>query len=139
MEGFCRENHLQLKVYAIANNGYIEGVQSEALLQVFHNFCVRSGLIWGGGIGVGGGVMLNVMRIVFCVQIGILFLNMFLSGTQTGNWLPAAAFENFADLVEDEVNDERDAESLDVGEIMIRLVIALVAGAGLAFIPVTVM
>ena len=96
LEGFCRENHLQMKVYAIANNGYIEGVQSEALLQVFRNFCVRSGLIWGGGIGVGGGVMLNVMRIVFCVQIGILFLNMFLSGTQTGNWLPAAAFENFA-------------------------------------------
>ena len=51
----------------------------------------------------------------------------------------AAAFENFADLVEEEVNDERDAESLDVGEILIRLVIALVAGAGLAFIPVTVM
>ena len=96
MEEFCRENHLKLKVYAIANNGFIEGVQSEALLQVFRNFCTRSGLIWGGGIGVGGGVMLNVMRIVFCVQIGILFLNMFLSGTQTGNWLPLAAFENFA-------------------------------------------
>jgi len=96
MEGFCRENHLKLKVYAIANNGYIEGVQSEALLQVLRNFCVRSGLIWGGGIGVGGGVMLNVMRIVFCVQIGLLFLNVFLSGTQTGNWLPIDAFTNFA-------------------------------------------
>lgn len=95
MEGFCRENHLELNVYVIANNGYIEGVQSEALLQVFHNFCTRSGLIWGGGIGVGGGVMLNVMRIVFCVQVGILFLNILLSGTQTGNWLPVDAFTNF--------------------------------------------
>lgn len=95
MEGFCRENHLKLNVYAIANNGFIEGVQSKALLQVFRNFSHRSGLNWGGGIGIGGGVMLNVMRIVFCVQIGILFLNMFLSGTQTGNWFPLGAFENF--------------------------------------------
>lgn len=35
--------------------------------------------------------MLNVMRIVFYVQVGILFLNMILSGTQTGNWLPIEA------------------------------------------------
>lgn len=96
MEKCCQENHLKMNVYAVANNGYIEGVQSEALLQVFRNFCTRSGLVWGGGIGIGGGVMLNVMRIVFCVQIGILFLNMFLSGTQTGNWLPIDAFANFA-------------------------------------------
>lgn len=64
-------------------------------MQGFHNFCTRSGLTWGGGIGIGGGVMLNVMRIVFCVQIGILFQNMFLSGTQTGNWFPMDAFINF--------------------------------------------
>ncbi len=95
MERFCQENHLKLSVYVISNNGYIEGVQSEALLQVFRNFCTRSGLLWGGGIGVGGGVMLNVMRIVFCVQIGILFLNIFLSGTQVGNWFPVDAFVNF--------------------------------------------
>lgn len=96
MEGFCKEKQIKLNVYAIANNGYIEGVQSEALLQVFRNFCVRSNLTWGGGIGIGGGVMLNVMRIVFYVQIGLLFLNMFLSGTQNGNWLSVDAFTNFA-------------------------------------------
>ena len=39
--------------------------------------------------------MLNVMRIVFYVQVGILFLNMILSGTQTGNWLPIEAVTNF--------------------------------------------
>ena len=78
MEGFCKEKQIKLNVYAIANNGFIEGVQSEALLQVFRNFCVRSNLTWGGGMGIGGGVMLNVMRIVFYVQIGILFLNMLL-------------------------------------------------------------
>ena len=95
MEKFCLEKHLKLNIYAIANNGFIEGVQSKALLQVFRNFCTRSDLTWGGGIGIGGGVMLNVMRIVFCVQIGLLFLNIFLSGTQTGNWFPTNAFLNF--------------------------------------------
>ena len=96
MEKFCQERQLKLRVYAIANNGFIEGIQSEALLQVFRNFCKRSGLTWGGGMGIGGGVMLNVMRIVFYVQIGLLFLNMFLSGMQNGNWLPVDAFVNFA-------------------------------------------
>ncbi len=95
MEKFCHENSLKLNVYVIANNGYIEGVQSEALLQIFRNFCTRSGLLWGGGIGIGGGVMLNVMRIVFCIQAGILLLNIFLSGTQNGNWFPMDAFLNF--------------------------------------------
>ena len=96
MEKFCQEKQLKLRVYAIANNGYIEGVQSNALLQVFRNFCTRSNLTWGGGIGIGGGVMLNVMRIVFYVQIGLLFLNIFLNATQNGNWFPMDAFVNFA-------------------------------------------
>ena len=95
MEVFCQEKQLKLNVYVIANNGYIEGVQSQALMQVFRNFCTRSGLSWGGGIGIGGGVMLNVMRIVFCVQVGLLFLNIFLNGMQNGNWLPVGAFVNF--------------------------------------------
>ena len=95
MEKFCLDRQLQLNIYTIANNGFIEGVQSKALLQVFRNFCTRSGLTWGGGIGIGGGVMLNVMRIVFYVQIGLLFLNILLSATQTGNWFPTDAFLNF--------------------------------------------
>ena len=47
MEGFCLERKIKLQIYAIANNGYIEGVQSKALLQIFRNFCMRSGLTWG--------------------------------------------------------------------------------------------
>lgn len=95
MEEFCNKKQMKLSIYALANNGYIEGVQNAPLFQVLRNFCVRSNLTWGGGIGIGGGVMLNVMRIVFYVQIGILFLNMVLSGTQTGNWFPMEAFMNF--------------------------------------------
>ena len=49
------------------------------------------------------------------------------------------AFLVFANLVNDEVMEEKDADTLDSGEIIMRLGIALVVGGGLAFIPVTVM
>ena len=96
MEEFCKENDLHLSVYVITNCGYIEGKQSEPLMQVFENFCARSNLNWCGGYGVGGGVMLNVLRIVFLVQVGLLFLNILLNGLNSGNWLPVDAFINFA-------------------------------------------
>lgn len=97
MELFCKENSIRLTVYSISNNGFIEGNQSEPLLRIFQNFCVRSNLEWGGGIGIGGGVMLNVTRIVFVIQVGILFLNIMLSGVQNGNFLPVDALKNFAE------------------------------------------
>ena len=78
MEAYCREKGLHLAVYCIANNGFIEGKQNEPLMQQFENFCARAGLVWGGGVGIGGGVMLNVTRIVFEVQIGLLLLNILL-------------------------------------------------------------
>lgn len=97
MESFCRENSIRLHVYSISNNGFIEGKQSEPLLRVFQNFCARSNLEWGGGIGIGGGVMLNVTRLVFVIQVGLLFLNILLNGIQNSNFLPVSAFRNFAE------------------------------------------
>ena len=85
METFCRENGLRLKVYAIANNGFIEGKQNEPLMRVLENFCARSGLEWSGGIGIGGGVMLNVERIMIAVTGGLTALNMILRGVQGEN------------------------------------------------------
>lgn len=99
MELFCKDSDLHLNVFVVSNSGFIEGKQNRALLQVFENFCARSGITWGGGIGIGGGVMLNVMSIVFKVQVGLLLLNMILSGMQYGNWLPVDAFLNFATQV----------------------------------------
>ena len=77
MEDFCRENGLRLKVYVIANNGFIEGKQNEPLMQVMENFCARAGLEWCGGIGIGGGVMLNVERIMITVMFGLMLLQVF--------------------------------------------------------------
>lgn len=42
-------------VYAVVNCGFYEGIQAKPALDIFANWCVRAGLAWGGGIGVGGG------------------------------------------------------------------------------------
>ena len=97
MEAFCKENNLHPAVYCIANNGFIEGKQNEPLMQVFGHFCERAGLTWGGGVGIGGGVMLNVTRILFVVQIGLLLLNTVLSAVNTGDFFPKAAWINFGE------------------------------------------
>lgn len=97
MEALCRENHLDLSVYCIANNGFIEGRQNEPLMQVFENFCSRAGLAWGGGVGIGGGVMLNVTRIVFVVQFAVLLLNVLLSVVNTGNPFPGGPWRSFGE------------------------------------------
>ena len=93
MEAFCRDNSLRLKVYVIANNGFIEGRQNEPLMRVTENFCARAGLEWCGGIGIGGGVMLNVERIMLTVMFGIMLLNIVLQAVNGGNLLePVRSF-----------------------------------------------
>ena len=97
MEAFCKKNALRLHVYCVANNGFIEGRQNEPLMQNFEHFCTRAGLVWGGGIGIGGGVMLNVTRILFLVQIGLLALNTLISCIHTGSFFAKDARISFAE------------------------------------------
>lgn len=72
-EGFCEVHPCQCKVYALSNGGFIEGIQNKLHLQMYENWCERTKLSWGGGIGIGGGVMLHVLSRV-AVILGILFL-----------------------------------------------------------------
>lgn len=95
MEEYLKSNGIHISVYVYANNGFIEGKQNEPLMQIFENFCSRSNIKWGGGIGVGGGVMLNVYRIVYVVQIALLLLNIVLSVVNTGSFIPQSALINF--------------------------------------------
>ena len=97
MEAFCRENDLHFSVYCIANNGFIEGRQNEPLMQSFEHFCTRAGLRWGGGVGIGGGVMLNVTRILFIVDIALLLVNTALSAVNSGNLFPRDAWISFGE------------------------------------------
>ncbi len=89
MEQFCKEQDLHPKVWVLANGGFIEGSQNKALMQVFECFCRRSGLQFGGGLGIGGGVMLNVLRILL-----LLYLALFALRALSGE--PAAAAIDFA-------------------------------------------
>ena len=97
MEEYCKEKGLHLSLYCIANNGFIEGKQNEPLMQSFEHFCTRAGLTWGGGVGIGGGVMLNVTRILFVVDIALLLLNTVLSIINTGNFFSKEAWISFGE------------------------------------------
>lgn len=99
LEGYSKENGLHLKIYCIANNGFIEGKQNEPLMQVFENFCVRSGNEWCGGVGIGGGVMLNVTRIVFMVQAAQFVIYSLINLFNTGDPFPLSLVKSFAENV----------------------------------------
>lgn len=86
MEEYCIEKERKPRIYVIANNGFIEGKQNEPLMQVMENFSARSGLPWCGGLGIGGGVMMNVMRIMVMVYFGIMLLNIFFTGVREGSF-----------------------------------------------------
>ncbi|MDO4188544.1 MAG: hypothetical protein Q4D29_06090 [Lachnospiraceae bacterium] len=80
MEVDYRDIHADKRIYVIANNGFIEGRQNEPLMQTMENFCIRAGLTFCGGLGIGGGVMMNVMRIMICVVFGLTLLQMAANG-----------------------------------------------------------
>ncbi|MFM9413536.1 hypothetical protein ACKQTC_04055 [Peptococcus simiae] len=82
MEAHCRARDLKKNIYVIANNGFIEGRQNEPLFQIMENFSRRSGLNWCGGLGIGGGVMMNVMRMMVMVFFAISLLNLIIGGVQ---------------------------------------------------------
>ena len=99
MEIFCKEHKLSLKVYVISNNGFIEGKQNEPLFHVMKNFCDRSHNQWCGGIGIGGGVMFNALRVVFCVEMIIFLISVLISGFLYENWIPFEPIHNLLNMI----------------------------------------
>ena len=71
MEAFCREHGSCLRVFCVANNGFIEGRQNEPLM--------------------------HVTRILFLVDVGLLLLNTLLSAVNTGNLFPKDAWISFGE------------------------------------------
>lgn len=64
-ETVCQAKKLDFKLYALSNNGFVEGRQNEPHLRIYEGWCQRSGAVWGGGLGIGGGVMLNWLCMLF--------------------------------------------------------------------------
>lgn len=52
--------HTQV-IYGIVNCGFYEGIQAKTALEILENWCAKTGFVWGGGIGVGGGGGLAMM------------------------------------------------------------------------------
>lgn len=50
-----------LQVYGIVNCGFYEGIQAQPALKLLQNWCIKTGVQWGGGIGIGGGGGLAMM------------------------------------------------------------------------------
>jgi len=76
-ETFCKENNSKFKLYVISNNGFVEGRQNKSHIEQYQCWCERADVAWGGAVGIGGGVMLNV---IIYAQLGsravILLLTM---------------------------------------------------------------
>lgn len=57
----CDWTDCPIRIYGIVNCGFYEGIQAEFALSILQNWSVKTGLTWGGGIGVGGGGALAQM------------------------------------------------------------------------------
>lgn len=74
-EAYCKAHGYHFPVYVLTNCGFIEGHQNALNLEQYECWTQRAGLTWGGGVGIGGGVVLLVYAIVLPIQIGIFVLN----------------------------------------------------------------
>jgi multimeric flavodoxin WrbA len=60
-EQFCKNNACHFNLYVISNSGFVEGHHNEIHLKQYQCWCERSGIVYGGGLGIGGAVMLHVV------------------------------------------------------------------------------
>ena len=63
-ERFCVHNACRFKFYVISNSGFVPGRNNEAHLDQYKCWCERCGVVYAGGLGIGGGVMLHALFFV---------------------------------------------------------------------------
>jgi len=51
-----------IRVYGVVNCGFYEGIQNDVALEILENWTYKLGLVWGMGIGFGGGGALLGMK-----------------------------------------------------------------------------
>jgi hypothetical protein len=74
MEQYCVSNKCKFMLYVISNSGFVGGRQNQAHLEQYKCWCERAGITWGGGLGIGGGVMLYVIFYVILLLSIIQFV-----------------------------------------------------------------
>lgn len=99
-EEYCRACSCRFRLYALSNNGFLEGKQNRPALRMLRSWCERTGVAWGGGIGIGGGTMLRVLGIVCPVLAGVALLqaafSLFSAGRVPGELWLSLAWQIFA-------------------------------------------
>jgi hypothetical protein len=71
MEQFCKNNSPEFKLYVISNAGFVGGHHNQAHLEQYKCWCERAGVTWGGGLGIGGGIMLHVLYKTMFIWTGV--------------------------------------------------------------------
>jgi multimeric flavodoxin WrbA len=74
LEQYCKNNIYKFMLYVISNAGFVGGNHNKAHLEQYQCWCERTGVKWGGGLGIGGGVMLNVLYKIMFIWTGVLIV-----------------------------------------------------------------
>lgn len=61
---FANMKEKDVIVYSLVNCGFHEGHQNKLAIEMMENWCAKSGLKWGQGIGIGAGGMLPSLKSV---------------------------------------------------------------------------
>ena len=66
MYSHCQSCADKPAVYAVINAGFFEGIQCKPAMDIVKNWANRTGLVWSGGVGIGGGGMIaDVQKVPF--------------------------------------------------------------------------
>lgn len=95
LEAFAKKEDLHPHVWVVVNNGFIEGRQNAPFMAIMENFSAACGFSFMGGLGIGGGVMLNVIRILLAAQFFLMLITIFAGYLAEGRWIVKEPAENF--------------------------------------------
>lgn len=62
IEEYFIDKDKKITVYPISNCGFYEATQNHLALDIIKNWCAHCGFVYGQGLGVGAGAMLNFIR-----------------------------------------------------------------------------
>lgn len=84
-ERVCIEKQCDFKLYVLSNSGFVEGKQNASHLKMYEAWCDHASIEWGGGLGIGGGVMLHVLYIFYPISVIAQFGQITIDYVQTGS------------------------------------------------------